>query len=106
MCSFWVTVNGREYSRGLGVVAISHRARASIKRGKLKKVAGTAIAGEGGGEKSGDSARRQGSVRGTELDVVTGTEVRLHAASQLPGWCLTLGLDSTQQGRIGRATTA
>jgi hypothetical protein len=50
-CSFWVTVNGREYSRGLGVVAISHRARASIKRGKLKKVAETKIAGEGGGEK-------------------------------------------------------
>ncbi len=49
--SVWVTVNDREYSRGLGVVAISHPARASIKRGKLEKVAGTAIAGEGGGEK-------------------------------------------------------
>jgi hypothetical protein len=51
MFSFWVTVHGREYSRGLGVVAISHHARASIKRGKLTKVAGTAIAGDGGGEK-------------------------------------------------------
>jgi hypothetical protein len=36
---------------GLGVLAISHPARASIKRAKLQKVAGTAIAGEGGGEK-------------------------------------------------------
>jgi hypothetical protein len=50
-CSFWVTVNGREYSRGLGVVTISHPARASIKRGKLEKVAGTAIASEGDSEK-------------------------------------------------------
>ncbi len=49
-CSFWVTVNDREYSRGLGAVAVSHPARASIERGKLEKVAGTAIAGEGGGE--------------------------------------------------------
>jgi hypothetical protein len=92
--------------RGLGAVAISHSARASIKRGKLEKVAGTAIAGEGGGEKSGDSARRQGGVRSTELDVLTGTNERLHAASELPECCLTQGLDSTQQGPIGRATTA
>jgi hypothetical protein len=74
---------------GLGVLPISHPARASIKRAKLQKVVETAIAGEGGGEKLQDSARRQGSVRVTELDVVTGTDERLHAASQLPGWCLT-----------------
>jgi hypothetical protein len=88
------------------VLAISHPARASIKRSKLQKVAGTAIAGEGGGEKSGDSAGRQGSVRVTEVDVLTGTEVRLQAASQSRDWCPTQGLDSTQQGRTGRATTA
>ncbi len=106
MCSFWVTVNGRESTpRGLGVVAISHPARASTKRGKLQQVAGTAIAGEGGGEKSGDSARRQGSVRATGIDVVTGMDERLHAASK-PDWCLMQGGDSAQQGRIGRATTA
>jgi hypothetical protein len=33
------------------VVTISHPARASIKRGKLEKVAETAIAGEGDSEK-------------------------------------------------------
>jgi hypothetical protein len=71
------------------VLAILHPAQASIKRGKLKKVAETAIAGEGGGEKSGDSARRQGNVRATELDVLTGTDERLHAASKVPEWCLT-----------------
>ena len=71
------------------MVTISHPARASIKRGKLEKVAGTAIAGEGGGEKSGDSARWQGSVRVTELDVLTGTHERLHVASKVAEWCLT-----------------
>jgi len=39
-------------------------------------------------------------------NVLTGTHERLHAASNFPDWCLTQGLDSTQQGRIGRATTA
>ena len=92
----------------LGVLANAHPARASTKRAKLpsRKVVETAIADEGGGEKSGDSAGRQGSVRATELDVMTGTDEHLHAASNVPDWCLTQGLDSTQQGRIGRATTA
>jgi hypothetical protein len=89
MLSFWVTVNDRDYSeRTRRTRHLAPRSRASIKRTKLRKVAETAIAGEGGGEKSGDSARRQGSVRVTERDVLTGKEVRLHAASQLPEWCL------------------
>ncbi len=86
------------------MLPISHPARASTKRAKLQKVAETAIAGEGGGEKLGDSAIWQGSVRVTERDVVTGTEVRLHAASQSRDWCPTQGLDSAQQGRIRHAT--
>ena len=86
--------------------AISYPARASIKRAKLQKVAETAIAGEGGGEKLGDSARRQRSVRVTELDVLTGADEHLHASSKVPEMRLTYGLDSTQQGRIGRATKA
>jgi hypothetical protein len=77
MFSFWVTVDDREYSRRLGVLAISLPARASIERAKLEKVAETAIAGEGGGEKSGDSARWHGSVHATELDVLTDTDERL-----------------------------
>jgi hypothetical protein len=77
--------------RGLAVLAISLPARASSKRAKLQKVAETAIAGEGGGEKAGDSARRQESVQVTEREVVTGTEVRLHATSQSRDWCLTQG---------------
>jgi hypothetical protein len=92
MFSFWVTVNDREYSRGLGVLAISLPARASIERAKLEKVAETAIAGEGGGEKSGDSARRHGSVHARaelDVDVLTDTDERLHEPSKLSEWCLT-----------------
>jgi hypothetical protein len=37
---------------------------------------------------------------------MTGTDEHLHASSNLPGWCMPLGLDSTQQGLIERATTA
>jgi hypothetical protein len=48
-----------------------------------------AIAGEGGGEKSGDSARRQGSVRVTELGVLTGTDEHLLAESKVPEMRLT-----------------
>ncbi len=108
MVSFWVSVNDREYSEKTRSSHHLAPARACSNRSKLQKVAGTAIAGEGGGEKSEDSARRQGSVRVTERDVLNVTDERLHAATKLPEWCLTLGLDSTQQleGRIGRATTA
>ena len=79
MFSFRVNVNGKSTPR-----EISNRARASTKRAKLEKVAETAIAGEGGGEKSGDSAIWQGSVRVTGIGVVTGTEERLQAESKLP----------------------
>jgi hypothetical protein len=46
---FWVNVNGKEYSERTR--STRHPARASIKRAKRQKVAETAIAGEGGGEK-------------------------------------------------------
>jgi hypothetical protein len=87
--SFWVNANGKSTPGGLRAVATSHPARASTKRAKLQKVAETAIAGEGGGEKLGDSAIWQGSVLVTELDVMTGTEERLHARSKLPEGRLT-----------------
>jgi hypothetical protein len=83
MVSFWVTVNDREYSER------TRRTRHLASRSRLHKVAETAISGEGGGAKSGDSARRQGSVRVTERDVLTDTDERLHAASKLPDLRLT-----------------
>ncbi len=57
-------------------------ARASPKRAKPPK--GAAIAGEGSGEKSRHSARRQRIALVLELDVVTGTDERL----QQPNNCL------------------
>ncbi len=84
MVSFWVTVNDRDYSeRTRSTRHLASRSRIQQTYAKVQKVAETAIAGEGGGEKSGDSARRQGSVRVTERDVLTGTDERLHAASKI-----------------------
>jgi hypothetical protein len=68
MFSIWVTVNDREYSeRTRSTRHLASRSRASIKRAKLQKVAETAIAGEGGGEKSGDSANGRGAYESRNL---------------------------------------
>jgi hypothetical protein len=82
--------NGKGTPR-LGVLAISLLTRASIKRGKRRKVAETTIAGEGGGEKLCDSAIWQGSVRVTELDVSCAWDV--HASLGLCRSLLPLAFD-------------
>jgi hypothetical protein len=79
---FWVTVNDREYSER------TRSTRHLAPRSRIHQTCQTSESrgnGDCGRRRRRDSARRQGSVqRVTELDVLTGTDERLHAASQIP----------------------
>jgi hypothetical protein len=88
MCSFWVTVDDREYSREDSECSPSRTALAhpsnveNFRKSRERRLRAKEAA------RNYDSARRQGSVQVTELDVLTGTDERLLAASKVPDWCL------------------
>ena len=86
MCSFWVTVNDREYSRGLGVLAISHPARASIKRGKLRKSRKRRLRAKEAARNCETRQYRRGAY---ESRNVTSLPSRRSASTKMPEWCLT-----------------